>query len=265
MNNLSVVIIEDEALAARRLGKMLADIDPAARVVAVLDSIEASVAWLAANPRPGLILMDIELVDGQSFEIFDRVAVDCPVIFTTAYDEYAIRAFKVNSIDYLLKPVTEKDLRQGLEKLGRLRTVFAEPDHARLQVAALLRELTAGPPPGASPTAYRDRILVKQGQRLFSITTADVAYFCTREKLNYVRARDGRQYLVDYSLDELEKSLDPRQFFRANRQFIAGFGAVERVSLYFNGKLKVILNPVPEEDVVVSRDKAAEFRQWLGE
>jgi two-component system LytT family response regulator len=263
MNTLSVVIIEDEALAARRLGKMLADIDPSARVVAVLDSIEASVGWLAANPRPGLILMDIELVDGQSFEIFDRVAVDCPVIFTTAYDEYAIRAFKVNSIDYLLKPVAEKDLRQSLEKLGRLRGLFAEPDHARLQVASLLRELTAGPQAG--PAAYRDRILVKQGQRLFSITTAEVAYFCTREKLNYVRVRDGRQYLVDYSLDELEKSLDPRQFFRANRQFIAGFGAVERVSLYFNGKLKVILNPVPEEDVVISRDKAAEFRQWLGE
>jgi len=263
MNTLSVVIIEDEALAARRLGKLLADIEPAARVVAVLDSIETSVVWLAANPRPALILMDIELVDGQSFEIFDRVAVDCPVIFTTAYDEYAIRAFKVNSIDYLLKPVSEKDLRQSLEKLGRLRGLFAEPDHARLQVAALLRELTEGPKAG--PATYRDRILVKQGQRLFSITTSEVAYFCTREKLNYVRARDGRQYLVDYSLDELEKSLDPRQFFRANRQFIAGFGAVERVSLYFNGKLKVMLNPVPEEDVVISRDKAAEFRQWLGE
>jgi two-component system LytT family response regulator len=241
---------------------MVTEIDPAAEVVAVLDSIEASIQWLGANPCPTLILMDIELVDGQSFEIFDQVPINCPVIFTTAYDEYAIKAFKVNSIDYLLKPITEKDLRQSLEKLRRMRTLFAEPDHARLQVASLLRELTAGPK--AIPATYRDRVLVKQGQRMFSLTTDEVAYFGTREKLNYVRSRDGRQYLVDYSLDELEKSLDPAHFFRANRQFIVGFRAVARVSLYFNGKLKVMLNPVSEEDMVISRDRADEFRQWLG-
>jgi two-component system LytT family response regulator len=260
---MNIVIIEDEAIAARRIRKMVTELEESANVVAVLDTVEASVQWLQKEPLPDLILMDIELVDGQSFEIFGQVDVTCPVIFTTAYDEFAIKAFKVNSVDYLLKPIQEKDLQQSLLKFRSLKKTYGGEASTSRQVEALLREMTAGHKNPA--TAFRDRILVKQGQRMFSLTTDEVAYFFTKEKLNYVCTKNNRQFLIDFTLDELEKSLNPQHFFRANRQFIVEYRSVDKASLYFNSKLKVVLRPESEEEVIISRDKAAEFRHWLGE
>jgi two-component system LytT family response regulator len=260
---MNLVIVEDESIAARRIAKMVQELDPAITIQAVLTSVAGTVHWLHTNPAPDLLLLDIELVDGQSFEIFAQTEVPCPVIFTTAYDEYAIRAFKVNSIDYLLKPIQEKELAHSLQKFRNLKKMYADKTPASVNIEALLQELREQ---SHNPSkSSRDRILVKQGQRMFPITTREVAYFFTKDKLNYVRTKSNQQYLVDYTLDELEKSLDVKNFFRANRQYLIEFDAVARVHQYFHSKLKVELSPKPEEDVVISREKAADLRLWLGE
>ncbi|WP_224995753.1 LytTR family DNA-binding domain-containing protein [Cesiribacter sp. SM1] len=260
---MNLVIVEDESIAARRIQKMVQALEPGSNVLAVLDSVAGVVKWLQQHPAPDLLLLDIELVDGQSFEIFTQVEVTCPVIFTTAYDEYAIRAFKVNSIDYLLKPIQEKELQQSLQKFRNLKKVFAGTEPVLVNIELLLQELQQQR--NHTVSSRRDRILVKQGQRMLPLTTTEAAYFFTRDKLNYVRTRSNQQYLLDYTLDELEKSLNPKNFFRANRQYIIEFSSVVRVHQYFNSKLKVELTPKPEEDVVISREKAADFRHWLGE
>jgi two-component system LytT family response regulator len=259
---MKVFLIEDEELTARKMQRLLADVQPDARVVGVAGSIEASVAWLQTNPAPDLILMDIELADGQSFGIFNRTPVASPVIFTTAYDEYAIKAFTVHSIDYLLKPVKEEDLRRALAKLRDLKQILQGGGNDALptSLSRLLAQLA--PPP--SPH-YRDRFMIKQGQRLFSVSVEDVAYLFSRNKLSFLKTNDGHEWMVDYSMDELDKMLDPRRFFRLNRQVIAGLSAVDKVHLYFNNKLKIQLLPPFEEEVLVSREKAGEFKAWLGE
>jgi two-component system LytT family response regulator len=260
---MNLVIVEDESIAARRIGKMVQELDPGTTIQAVLSSVAGTVHWLQHNPAPDLMLLDIELVDGQSFEIFEQVEVQCPVIFTTAYDEYAIRAFKVNSIDYLLKPIQEKELQHSLQKFRNLQKMFGGTGAIPINMHMLLQELRNQPNSPAKDS--RDRILVKQGQRMFPISTTEVACFYTKDKQNYVRTKGDKQYLIDYTLDELEKSLNPKNFFRANRQYIIEFHAVTRVHQYFHSKLKVEIMPKPEEDIIISREKSAELRLWLGE
>ena len=260
---MNLVIVEDESIAARRVQKLVQKLDPGTKVQAVLDSVAGAVHWLRNHPAPDLVLLDIELVDGQSFEIFTQVEVKCPVIFTTAYDEFAIRAFKVNSIDYLLKPIQEKELQNSLQKFRSLKKVFADKTPASVNVEALLQEMLEQRV--SSTKSIRDRILVKQGQRMFPIATTEVAYFFAKEKIIFVRTKGNQQYLIDYTLEELEKSLNPKNFFRANRQYLIEFHAVARVHQYFNSRLKVELTPKPEDDVTISREKAVEFRLWLGE
>ncbi|GAB3319484.1 LytTR family DNA-binding domain-containing protein [Larkinella ripae] len=273
---MNILLIEDEEATARRLQRMVQDVEPSANIVGLTVSVEESVAWLRNHPKPDLILMDIELADGQSFEIFNQIPVRSPVIFTTAYDEYAIKAFKVNSIDYLLKPVKEADLRAALAKLQSLKeTLLAQTEDLPTSLAHLLRKMAASSgaepeQPGPSSNArsgptYRDRFLVKQGQRLFSVPIDDIAYVFTRNKLSFIKTRDEHDWMVDYSMDELAAQLNPRRFFRLNRQVIAELRAIDKVNLYFNGKLKVSLRPAFDEEVIVSREKAGEFKVWLGE
>ncbi len=263
---MNFLIIEDEELTARKLGRMLTDIEPLCRIMATLPSVEASVAWLKTQPCPDVIFMDIELADGQSFEIFNQVPVACPVIFTTAYDEYAIKAFKVNSIDYLLKPVKEDDLRQALSKLHQLKKILtSQPDALQSSLARLLEQLTPTTPAPAYTAAPRDRFMIKQGQRLFSVGIEEIAYFFTRNKISFIKTFDEREWMVDYTLDELDKMVDHRRFFRLNRQIIAQLRAIDKVHLYFNNKLKLQLRPSFEDEVIVSREKAGDFKVWLGE
>jgi DNA-binding LytR/AlgR family response regulator len=260
---MKVLLIEDEELTARKLQRMLAEVEPKAQLVGSTGSVEDSVAWLQTHPSPDLILMDIELADGQSFEIFNQVSVSCPVIFTTAYDEYAIKAFKVNSIDYLLKPVKEEDLRQALGKLHQMKQILSEkPDSLQTSLTQLLQQLTPAP---ASAASFRDRFMIKQGQRLFSVGIEEVAYFFTRNKISFIKTFDEREWMVDYTLDELDKMVDHRRFFRLNRQIIAELRAIDKVHLYFNNKLKLQLRPPFEEEVIVNREKASDFKVWLGE
>ena len=266
---MTILIVEDEDATARKLRRLVQEVEPDATIAGITVSVDESVEWLQTHPKPDLILMDIELADGQSFEIFNRVSVTSPVIFVTAYDEYAIKAFKVNSIDYLLKPVKEDDLRRALTKLRTMKEAFLEqPDGLKTSLATLLRKLAASSSteePFAAEPAYRDRFLVKQGQRLFSVPLSDVAYLFTRNKLSFLKTRDEHEWMIDYTMDELSTLLDPNRFFRLNRQIIAELRAIDKVNLYFNGKLKVTLRPVFEEEVIVSREKAGEFRIWLGE
>lgn len=258
---MNLLIIEDEPLAARQLQTMVLDHDPTVTVLDILDSVETSVGWFQSHPQPDLLLADIELVDGQSFDIFARVPVKCPVIFTTAYDEYALKAFQVHSVDYLLKPIDEVALRRSLAKFGELQQRYGA-SHTALDLRDLLATLRQSPP-GAPD--FRDRFLLKQGARLVPVEVTDMAYFFTRERLTFVQTWDGRTLLMDYTLDELTGKLNPKQFFRANRQFILNVKAVGRVHLHFNGRLKLDLNPPIDEEVFISRDRAGEFRTWLGE
>ena len=265
---MTILIIEDEEATARKLRRLLTEVEPTASVVGVLGSVEESVDWFRTQDAPDLILMDIELADGQSFEIFDHVAVNSPVIFTTAYDEFALKAFRVHSIDYLLKPVKEADLRAALAKLRTMKQALTEsPDNLQVAFGNLLQQLkpqrTINTP--SEPPSFRDRFLVKQGQRLFSVSTEEIPYFFSRNKLTFLKTDETHEWLIDYTLDELEQMLDPKRFFRLNRQIVAQLRAVERVNLYFNGKLKLTLQPAFEEEVLVSREKAGDFKRWLGE
>ncbi|OIN57981.1 LytR/AlgR family response regulator transcription factor [Arsenicibacter rosenii] len=264
---MNVFLIEDEELAVRKLSKLLQEVAPDIQIVGTAASVRASVAWLDSNTAPDLILMDIELADGQSFEIFEQTTVSSPVIFTTSYDEYALKAFKVNSIDYLLKPIKRHELEASLSKYQRLHqgtdlnlpSTKNDTDSAAA-IDALVQQLRQQ----IQPTDFRRRFLVKHRQQWIPIEVNDIAFFYTEEGISFFRTTTNQKYAVDYTLDELEKMLDPDQFFRANRQFITHIQSVQQIHPYFNNKLKLILKPVTDEEVVISREKATDFKKWMG-
>src|SRR3954471_16494817 len=219
---MKVLIIEDEELGVERLTKHLKAIDPNIEIVGSAGSIKSSVQWLQTYSQPDLILMDIELSDGQSFDIFNQVDVKSTVIFTTSYDEYALKAFKVNSIDYLLKPVRKEDLKNSLDKYNALKKQFTSS--SVFSIENLLNELKI-----QTNKTFRYRFLVKQGQRLVSIETNDIAYFFADGRLCYFITWDKQKFVVDYNMDELETMLNPQQFYRANRGFIICIKAVAQI------------------------------------
>jgi two-component system LytT family response regulator len=257
---MKVLIIEDETLAAKRIRKMVEELEEKIEIVGVTDSIESSVSFLKNNAHPDLILMDIELADGQSFEIFNQVDVKSTIIFTTAYDEYAIRAFKVNSIDYLLKPITPEDLKRGIDKFKQWSGTHHESTAPKIDLDSIVLALRE-----QNVQAYKRRFLVRQGQKFIPLDIQDIAYFYTEDKVSFIKTYSDQRYVVDHSLDELEQLLDPVYFFRANRQFIVSPKSLDGIHNHFNGKLKINLKPLVSEEVYVSRERAADFRAWLGE
>jgi two-component system LytT family response regulator len=258
---MKVLIIEDEPLGAAALKNLLLQADDTIEVLGIIDGVHSAAAWLLAHEPPDLIFMDIELADGQCFELFGEVEVKSPVIFTTSYDEYALKAFRYNSVDYLLKPIALEELERSLNKVQALKQQLAGGPEVPKDWEPLVRQFNAPKP----QTEYRDRFLVKQGQRLLSIGIADVAYFFSRGKVTFIRTNAGKEYFLEYTLDQLQPMLSPKNFFRINRQVIAAHGSVLQVFTWFNGKLKVELAPAMEDEVIVSRDKAREFRMWMGE
>jgi two-component system LytT family response regulator len=250
-----VLIIEDEAPAARRLEQLIRQYDSTVSVSGVLESVGAAVRWLSSHPAPDLIFMDIQLADGISFDIFRQTEVKTPVIFTTAYDEYALQAFKVNSIDYLLKPIEQESLNESMRKYYQLKEQFIQPEPALLR--DLMQSLQGG------QKAYKSRFLVKLGDRLVFIFTQQVAYFMAEDKLVFIVTSDNKKYNTDYSLDELENLLSPNDFFRINRQYITHIQSIKNIHHYFNGKLKLNLHPEPAQEVLISRERAALFKKWL--
>ena len=253
---MKILIIEDEDLAVKKLQKTLAATNVEAEVVGTADSIRSSVEWLQQNPAPDLILMDIELADGQSFEIFNLTEVKSRVIFTTSYDEYALKAFKVNSVDYLLKPVQKEELQAALDKFTRLRN-SSKPD---INIDSLVKELQQK----LQHKEYRKRFLVKHAQKLVSIEVDDIAYFYSDGRLNFFKTNDNRKFVVDYTMDELEDMLDPDKYFRISRSFYVAINSVDKIEEYFGNRLILTVKPVVDKEALVSREKVTEFKKWLG-
>jgi DNA-binding LytR/AlgR family response regulator len=250
-----ILIIEDEAPAYRRLDNLLRNQDFDFEIVDVIDSISDSVKWLNNHHIPDLIFSDIQLSDGLSFEIYKQVEIHCPIIFTTAFDEYMLNAFQTNGIDYLLKPIQESELSRSLEKFKRFG--LQENTDSGKQVEKLLEALESG------ENRFRKRFLVRLGDRLIPVKTDDVAYFCYKDGATEMIHNSGKRYIIDQPLDELEKQLNPNQFFRLNRQFLASEESIGLIHRYFKGKLKIDLKPATNEEVIVSREKASKFKVWM--
>lgn len=248
-----VLIIEDELPAREHLARLLKAIQPNLEILDQLDSVQAAIAWLGQY-RADLIFLDIHLSDGNSFTIFEKMVIHTPIIFTTAYDEYAIKAFKVNSIDYLLKPIDEDDLRQSLDKFQTLTTELP-----RTNLEALIKTL-AHP-----PKTYQERFMVHRGERLLSVLTDQIAYFEGEDRYVYLVKKDGIRYIVPYRLSDLEALLDPRQFFRLNRSFIARFDAIQTMVNVSKSRIKVELTPKATREIIVSSEYSQQFKQWLNQ
>lgn len=247
---MKILIVEDEKLNAERLIRLIKQIRPQAVICGVLESIVDSVQWLNENVLPDLIMMDVKLSDGLSFEIFEKIAVECPVIFTTAYDEYAVQAFKHNSIDYLLKPVEQEELQAAFDKLER----FSQ--HERQQsIEGVLKYL--------QPKEYRSRFLLPFRDGYKTILVNNVVYFYSEMKITRARLDNGTEEVLAQTMEELEQQLNPKEFFRANRQYIIHIDSIDQVYNYFNSKLKIVLRKNPEVEIIVSREKAPLLKAWM--
>lgn len=247
---MKVLIIEDERPAAQKLIRLLKETDPCIEVVDVLRSVEQATNWFSENPDPELVFMDIELEDGISFEIFDNVKINIPVIFTTAYDEYALKAFKVNSIDYLLKPIDREELKNALEKF---RHIHPEPNYARYE--SVIRQL--------QPT-HKERFLIKIGEHYKSVPVQHIDCFYILERNTFILTNTGKNYPVDYSLDRIEQQVDPKQFFRINRNCIVNYDGVEDMVAYSSSRIKLILSHRTEKQgLLVSRERVGDFKKWM--
>ncbi len=253
---MDILIIEDEQLGAEKLARLIKSIDESIQIVGNTRSIKSSVEWLMEHEHPDIILMDIELTDGQSFEIFSHLSIKSMVIFTTSYDEYALQAFKVNSVDYLLKPIKKEELKTALDKFQEWQVKFSSP---AVNIQQLINGLKQ-----QQPKSWRARFLVKQGQKLVSIETSEIAYLYAEGRLSYFITWDKQKYVLDYTIEELEEMLDPQQFYRANRAFLIHIKSVSQIHPYFNSKLKLDLQPATDKEVLISREKAAEFKDWMG-
>jgi two-component system response regulator LytT len=257
MKQLNVVIIEDEPASARSLANLLRKVDDTISVVAVLQAIEESVTWFNSSGNNfDLIFMDIRLADGISFDIFKQAKISKPVIFVTAYNDYAIQAFKNNGIDYILKPFDEHEIEQSLNKFKSLLYSHTK-DSDRLNIEELIEQLNF------VPKQYKKSFLVHFRDKLIPVETANISWFYTANELVYAQTTDSRQYVIDFTMEQLEQQLDENQFFRANRQFIINRKGITEVDFYFNGRLVVKMKPDPPESVIVSKARTPEFKNWM--
>ena len=245
---MKALIIEDETAAALNLEAILKQVAPGVEVIGTLESVEESIGWLRANPQPDLLFMDIHLADGDSFRIFDAVEVTAPVVFTTAYDQYALEAFRVNSIDYLLKPIDLAALRRAVERC-RVRSGGIDPD-------VLLNAIR-------SPREYKQRYVERFTERIVPVQTTAIAYFYSEEKNTYLVTNDNNRYIMDQSLDVLSDELDPGRFFRISRSCIIAMPAIVSIVKYLGNRLKITARPRPEFEMVVSRSRGDDFLKWL--
>ncbi len=253
---LKVLIIEDEQGAYDNLTRFLKRIDPTIHVLDWLKSVDTSVEWLQNNDFPDLIFQDIQLSDGNSFDIFNEVDVTCPIIFTTAYDQYALKAFELHSIDYLLKPISKARLEKALDKFHQMHQ--AKPNNSLQDLSAITQLIQQV----QQKDNYKDRFLVKKASQLISIPVEKIAFFYVDE-ITVLTTLDNKKFTVNYSLDKLEALLNPKDFFRLNRKIIAQYPAIDHSVRYSDTKLKVNLKPVPPFEIIISKEKATKFKAWL--
>jgi DNA-binding LytR/AlgR family response regulator len=252
MSVIRTLIIEDEPLAARRLKKLLVEVNTQIEILEVIDSVEDAIMWFKNNPMPHLVMLDIQLADGVSFDIFKEINLQSFVIFTTAYDQFVLKAFELNSIDYLLKPIDKEKLAIAINKYLQLSQM-----HMSLDINGLLKSLSSAQP------SYKKRFVVNVGDKLKPVDTADTAYFYSLEKNTFLCTQTGEQYAIDFSLDKLESLLDPEHFFRINRQFLVRFDAIAKMSVLSSSRIKIDLQPKTDETVMVSSARTHAFRSWL--
>ncbi len=250
---MKIVIVEDEIRTANRLEKQLKEVLPEGQVIAQLDSAASAMEWFRGSIEADIVFMDIDLGDGSSLEVLDQVEVHAPIIFTTAYDEYALEAFKANSIDYLLKPIKTEDLQRAVAKLNRFRESFPPPPDL-----SSLNQMIRGE---ISP--YQQRFLIRLPQQIKAIDVRDVAYFYIESRLTFMQLKSGPSYPIDFSLDQLESRLHPGRFFRLNRQFTICFEAVKQMIPYPKSRIKLVLEPLAHTEVIVSSERSAAFKDWL--
>lgn len=247
---MKILLIEDELPAARQLTKLIQAARPHFQVMDALDSVESAVRWFRTFPAPDLVFMDIQIADGLSFDIFRQTEVESPVIFTTAFDQYAVQAFKVNAVDYLLKPVDPEELNKALDKFEQQRNLAPLDMQA---LASFFRQ-----------EHYKERFLVKNGQHFAFVLTSDIAFFRSSDGLTQAHCHNGKKHFVDHTLDELERLLNPREFFRVSRSLTLHLQSIRKIHPHLNGRLKLELAPESPEEALVSRDRAQAFKTWLG-
>ncbi|MDF1867213.1 MAG: LytTR family DNA-binding domain-containing protein [Saprospiraceae bacterium] len=250
---MKILIVEDELPAAKRLTKLIKAEKSNIEIVEVLDSVESAVYWFQNSPAPDLVFMDIQLADGLSFDIFSQAEVSTPVIFTTAYDKYTLKAFKVNSVDYLLKPIDPDELKNALNKFEAFFQKQQEYDNKG--IGKLIEALTE--------KSYKERFLVKIGQSLNYIPVEEITYFYSEDGSVLAQTEANKKYIIDYTLDQLEKVLNPDHFFRINRKFLIQIKSIQKISTWFNSRLILELRPKPESEIIVSRERVSDFKGWL--
>lgn len=252
---MNVLIVEDEPEAAARLSKLLKELRQDVHIVASIDSVRSTVKWINENPSPDLVFMDIQLADGLSFEIFEKADIKVPVIFTTAYNEYALKAFKVNSIDYILKPLDKDEVAAAFRKYENL---TGQQTHLRDKmiesIGAAMQMLTK---------RYKERFVTKVGEHLRSIEITDILYFYSLEKTTFAVTTDARKHVLDFTLDQLEALVDPTRFFRINRKYIVSVTSIKDMISHSNSRLKLLLKSSDDDDVIVARERVQEFKDWL--
>ena len=252
-----VLIIEDEAPAAKRLIKLLEAIIPEMELVERLDSVERSISFLEKNPALDLIFMDIQLADGLSFDILNAIKIQTPIIFTTAFDQYTLKAFKVNSIDYLLKPIDEKELAEAIQKYKTLHASSQPSPDISDKVLQMIADL--------QKTKFKERLLIKRGQQLTSLKTDLIAYCFADGKLSYAVDRQHQKHLLEQNLSQLEAQLDPAKFFRINRNLLVHIDSIQKVHTWLGGRLKLEFSTPVNFETIVSRERVNEFKEWLGD
>lgn len=250
---MKVLIIEDEVLNAKRLLAMLSEIDPSIEVLALLEGVDESIDWLKNNMHPDVIFTDVRLTDGLCFDIFAVIKPSCPLIFTTAFDEYALRAFQVNSIDYLLKPIKKEELEKSITKLRHTKQT-SQLEHILADMANILRQ---------QKKTYRTRFLIPHSDTFYTILTQEVAYFYTEFRICRAVMPNGDQHILPFTMEELEEQLDPTVFFRVSRQYLINSSSISCINNYFNGKLHIVVKPASTEKIIISRDRSKIFKQWL--
>lgn len=247
---MKVLIIEDEQLAAKKLIRLLKEIDIKIEVIGVIGAVESAVNWLHSQPHPDLIFMDIQLEDGLCFDIFEKSNIKTPVIFTTAYDEYTLRAFKVNSVDYLLKPIKPEDLKNAIHKFNEW--------HKHIDFTGFKMALQQLQP------KQKERFLIKVGEHYKSIEITEIDCFYIKERCNFIHINTGKNYAIDYSLDKIEEMIDLNMFFRINRNMIINFSFIHDILAYSSSRLKITLEKWTEkEELLVSRERVADFKKWM--
>lgn len=267
MTKIKAAIIEDEIPAARLLRDTLSSLRLDWEIQLLPGNIEEAVEWFAQNPHPDILFLDIQLTDGNSFHFIEQARPESMIVFTTAYDEYAVRAFAVNSIDYLLKPIHEERLLQTIQRFEGLTQKYIQDFNQESRMLEILQQLSASQESSVASSSvtkkYRTRFLISGGEKLFTLPVADIAYFYSENKFTFAVTHKNREYLIDLALDRLSEQLDPDLFFRTNRQTLVCIDAIQRIESYFLGKSVVHVQPPFKDKIIVSKDKMASFRVWL--